>query len=557
MSDVAEVYPTQRVVTCDVCGGSDSVLWFCKNCPGSLCYSCKAIHKTTAISSKHSVVPRTQTVVRTHGPTQIAGQCPLHDGKDIVIYCKECKVVCCVKCLAERHTRHDVCPIEEVYLEKENELNAFIKDLEDNVQKDLDMLMNEAKHDDKEHETSTKNAIDDVNGFRNEMKKEVDVQCDSLIDIIQKPRVDNAKFITEIQKQKQNVDKIIRSCKEKIWEGRLDLIEYRPVSPSSLVPNKTRSPIPKPKFLPDKSLIEAIRKEVGKIELEGEIINATKSDRAVTPRFYKINLLVQKVRTIPCQIGTSAVAIEGKNKAWVALYSNDTMYLHDGGDGKVIRSVTVQKEIGINDMVVKPSREIIVANSDKKVRRVSVDGIITTLIDTAPFFASGICLTESGQIVVCMGGQKGRDHVAIYSSDGKVKVSDMYGHNTANEQIITDPYRVVRNGTDYCIINYRRNVVTVDNSGSMKWVYDGQQAGMNTRMDPIGICCDKFKNILVSDYKNHCVHYLGREGQLIQVILTEKQVGLRYHFGIDVDNETGQVWVGNLNRALVLAKYLK
>ena len=89
MSDVAEVYPKQRVVTCDVCGGCHSVPCFCKNCPGSLCDPCKEYHKTTAISSKYSVVPRTQTIVRSHGPAKIAKiaeQCPRHKGKDIYLH---------------------------------------------------------------------------------------------------------------------------------------------------------------------------------------------------------------------------------------------------------------------------------------------------------------------------------------------------------------------------------------------------------------------------------------------------------------------------------------
>ena len=83
--------------------------------------------------------------MRTHGPAKIAEQCSLHVGKDVVINCITCKVPCCAKCLSEKHQRHDVCPIEEMYLDKENKLNAYIKDLEDNVQKNLDTLIDEAR----------------------------------------------------------------------------------------------------------------------------------------------------------------------------------------------------------------------------------------------------------------------------------------------------------------------------------------------------------------------------------------------------------------------------
>ena len=96
--------------------------------------------------------------------------------------------------------------------------------------------------DDTERKTATKKAIDDVNKFRKKMKKAVDVRCDTFVEILDTANDYNNNFFVEIQKKKQNIEKIIRACKEKIWEGKLDLIEYRPVSPSSLVPNYTRSP---------------------------------------------------------------------------------------------------------------------------------------------------------------------------------------------------------------------------------------------------------------------------------------------------------------------------
>ena len=558
MSDIADVYPTQRVVTCDVCGGVDSVKWYCKNCPGSLCCSCKATHKTTAISSKRSVVPRTQTVVRTHGPVKIAEQCHRHVGKDVVIYCMKCKVPCCAKCLAEKHQRHDVCPIEEAYLDKENELNTYIKNMEDNEQKQLDTLINEAKDDDTERKTATKKAIDDVNKFRKKMKKAGDVQCDSYVDILEKPNDYNDNFIADIQKQKQNVDKVIRACKEKIWEGKLDLIEYTPVSPSSLVPNNTRTPTPKPEFLPDKGVLEAIRKGIGKIDLEGEGKNVMyTADKAPALKFDKSSLQMQQFRTIQCKIDVTSVAMAGKGTAWIADSGEDNMYLLDGTDEAVLRSVRVKKGVDINDVVVTPSGEIIVANNDNKVRAVSVGGSVQTLINTPPFEVVGVCLSETSQIIVCLTGQEEQNHLAVYTSDGKTKVSELYGSNRSSKHMITNPYRVVRNETNYCVVNYNSDVVAVDESGSIKWVYDGSQAGLGKSFDPTGICCDKYSNILVSDFQNRCVHYIDREGQLIQIMLTEEHVGLIQHWGIGVDDQTGEVWVGNSKKSLLIAKYLK
>ena len=555
MSDVAEAYPTQKVVTCNVCGGSDSVPWFCKNCPGSLCDLCKESHKTTAISRKHSVVPRTQTVVRTHGPAKIAEQCPRHKGKDISTYCIGCKVACCVNCLAENHQSHMFCPIEEIYLEKEQGLNVYIKTLEVDVKTSLNKLMNEAKQDTHADEERITKTIRDVNEFRKEMKDAVDIQCDALIDTLQKPNIDRNSFISLLQKQNQRVDQLVRGCKEKIWEGKLDLIEYNPPSPSSLIPCYDR-PLPQiPIFDPEKKALNFIRNGIGKLKYFNREKEGSTASGSVSNVFDKSLLHVTKVNAFKRNIGVTAIAMAGNGRAWVAHHLSDTIYLYDAG--KMIASLVVKKGVCIHAMFVEKSEQFTVTNADNKVRRVSVDGTVTTLIDTAPFSADGVFLTETGQIMICMRGKQEQNHVAIYSPDGKTKVSEIKGRDAKGKRWLTDPYRALQNGQYYCFINIGTNVVTFDQSGSLLWVYDGTQAKLKEKFHPVGVCCDKYINLLVSDVNNHCVHYLNFEGRLIQVILTEEQIGLKQHWGMDVDNETGQVWVGNPSANLVIAKYLK
>ena len=557
MSDAYEVYPTQTVIKCDDCGDSFNVHWFCKNCPGSLCDSCKERHKTKAITSKHSVVPRTQTVVRAHGPAKIAEQCYRHKGKDITIYCKRCKVGCCAKCHADNHKLHDFCPIEEAYLEKEISLNAYIKELEDGVHTKLDKMIDNAKQDNAREESSIEKEIDDVKEFRKEMKKTVDIQCGSLIDTLRKSNVDKTNITAELQKQKQNVDRLIRECKEKIWEGKLNLIEYSPPSPSLLVPNLPPISLEKAKFVPDTAILDNIRKGLGRIEFG----DTGKTEKAVVSskdreQFDRSKLQVKKLKHFNSKPYATSINIAGKNRAWIADDECDTMYLYDN-NGKVIKSVTVAKGVGIRDTVVTSTGEIFVTNEDKKVRRVSVNGTVTILIDTELFKPKGVCLMDTGQIAVCMSEQGGQNHVAIYTHEGRRKVSEIRGSDANKKHVITDPLDVVQNGKDFCVVNSEKNVVCVKQTGECRWIYDGRSAGRGRGFWPVRICCDKYLNLLVSDNYNNCVHYIDGEGQLIQMILTEKQVGLCYHWGIGVDDETSQVWVGNSYKNVAVVKYIK
>ena len=382
MSDVAAVYPTQTVIKCDVCGTTNNIKWFCKNCPGSLCDTCRDSHKTTDISRKHVIVQRTGSVVRTHGPAKIAEECQQHKGKDISTYCLDCSVPCCVKCLADHHQRHEFRPIDEVYSDTEIRLNAYIKEIEDEVlpQLDAQQFIDKTK--------------DNVNSFRKEIKNIVDDTCDEFIDNLQTGK---NEFINNMQKQMQNVLQIISECKDKIREGKLDLMQYKPPKPSSLIPKPTIVPL----FTPKGDLLDVIRKGLGTTGYAGESGSSRGNEKSTQTSMQSAEGIVQI--SFECTIGASAISSAGNDRAWVTHSQCDTLRLYDD-KGVNAMSITVMSSVGIFDIVTKKSGDVIVANKDMKVRLVSPQGKVTNLIDTAPFTPKGVCLTDSEQIVVCMNG---------------------------------------------------------------------------------------------------------------------------------------------------------
>ena len=555
MSDACVVYPTQKVIDCGICGGTDSVQWFCKNCAGSLCDTCKETHKTTALFRTHLVISRTQSVVRTHGPAKIAKECPRHKGKELSAYCKACDDACCIQCLADNHKNHDFCPIDEAYLTAEKRLNSYINELDGFVRSEMEELTLKTETEMETHENKMFKVKTKVNAFRQELKDAVDYSCDNLIDSLEKPNTERKSFLLEIEKQKQHVDHLTNDCTQMIREGKLDIITYNPPNPSSLIPIRQKSPDVVPEFVPGRELIGILKDVVGKIEYrEVKQKVQSKEPSHTTQDFETGRFQVQKVSSFKSKIKVTAMATVGNNTTWVAYWREDTMYLYDS-EGKVLRSVTVKKEVSINDMAVKQSGDVIVTNADDKVRMVNGKGKVTTLINTTPFYARGVCLTETEEIVVCMGDQGDKDHIAVYSPDGRRKVREVRGRDAGNENLITDPSCVVQVGEDFCVVNLGKNVVSVDRTGRVRWVYDGRAANLEGGFWPRGVCCDKYQHVLVTDYNNDCVHCLDREGQLIQLILTEKHVGLTYHRGITVDRETGLVWVGSGSGNIVIASY--
>ena len=112
------------------------------------------------------------------------------------------------------------------------------------------------------------------------------------------------------------------------------------------------------------------------------------------------------------------------------------------------------------------------------------------------------------------------------------------------KQMLSDPLRVAMNGECISVMNHGCNVVTIEHSGKVRWVYEGVVSSLNDRFKPAGMCIDHHRNLLISDNANHCIHYVGTEGGFIQLLLTKEQHGIESPWGICVDNEMTKVWVG-------------
>ena len=194
---------------------------------------------------------------------------------------------------------------------------------------------------------------------------------------------------------------------------------------------------------------------------------------------------------------------------------------------------------------MKRNGEVLVCNEDL-LSLVAVNGNETTLIDTSPFKPRCVCLTEREEIVVCISGQVDENHIAIYLPDGKKKLRKIVITDYNGRQLLTIPCRIAMNGEGISVLNFSVNVVTADQQGKVRWVYDGSQAKMG-QADFVGMYVNQLSNLLISDKSNHCVHYVDREVGLIQILLTRDIHGIDSPWGIGVDDETGKVWLGCSN----------
>ena len=171
---------------------------------------------------------------------------------------------------------------------------------------------------------------------------------------------------------------------------------------------------------PHRQVANAARLEEG---ASGTSITAEDKESKIRKSSEKLlNVNAQVMGSFQTKIRCCTIAVVGKAAAWIGDWYSNTIYLYSDG-GKIMSSVdTTSGEWGL---AVKGEGDVIMCSNDKKIRLVTGSGKISTLADTSPFTPKGVYLTTKEEIVVCMAGKGDKNHVAVYSTDGKSKFREI------------------------------------------------------------------------------------------------------------------------------------
>ncbi|KAK3092612.1 hypothetical protein FSP39_004930 [Pinctada imbricata] len=278
------------------------------------------------------------------------------------------------------------------------------------------------------------------------------------------------------------------------------------------------------------------------------------------PTFSKDMISVKKNVSFNCVSFGLAIITVGYDKAWIMDHKSDTMYFYNSR-GKQIKSKTIQRDCNINYMVLTRFGDMVVSTDDSNIRLLSYNGLVSSQIDTKPLKPEGLCLTDTEEIAVCLRDLRDRKdgaNVTVFSRDGKQKIRQMRGRSSGGNFYITDPFRVVNVRDVFVVVNCMEDAVCVDNDDFTIWQYKGQCANLLKAFQPLDVDKDNYSNLLITDGKNHCVHYIDINGELLRLILTNEEIGMYYHWGISVNKKTGDVWLGNSigTSDIVVASYL-
>eukprot|EP00057_Strongylocentrotus_purpuratus_P009172 XP_011663646.1 PREDICTED: uncharacterized protein LOC105438033 [Strongylocentrotus purpuratus] len=137
MNDVLEMRPK-----CTACKFHQDAVSFCRTCNNYMCTNCDYSHKQlTSFFEGHEIVPLQDIIEGKVSIGHLSEKCCIHKQENKDMFCEDCKVHVCLKCVIVGHQNHNIKNQTDFEQELRLKVNDFVKrcaakktELEKNIQ---------------------------------------------------------------------------------------------------------------------------------------------------------------------------------------------------------------------------------------------------------------------------------------------------------------------------------------------------------------------------------------------------------------------------------------
>ncbi|XP_062614897.1 E3 ubiquitin-protein ligase TRIM71-like [Saccostrea cucullata] len=551
----------QDIIRCQYCEDEPAV-FHCVPCGDELCPRCKVFHLKSKVPSGHNIVRLSE---RLH-PTNQIKMCYFHTSKAYEACCKDCQVPVCITCIKEVHGEHTIGEILDLYEKQKTETAEELTKMKTQLKSEIIQRIKDFKRGENEIKSGHENV-------REKMKKQAQDLIDHirviLKEALQESEKDERKNREEISQHKAEADKFEQNLDQMI-EKFETLTESS--HPAELILFRKQNPgIFQQLKLPDKLNIVMPSFTVGQIKKSQ---NEQQFGKFMTGDVKHVKSLVKssqsKRPTLPAKRNTSNKTVLGRSdkisetkpqkRELYHLSCRDERSAYISGKGPGIqlidRSGTELDNISTDDqpdgLAVMQDGSLIYSDFfDQVIYRVSLNKQKTKLINTE-YYATGLCCTRSGDILVCMAETLFHTaRVVRYSSSGR-KTQEFQTDQTG-ESLFMNPKFVCENiNDDICVSDWKLcKVVVLNKVGGLRFKYDGNVPSrrLKATFNPRWVATDSLGHILIADRDNDAVHLISQDGNFLSYILTEDD-GISRPWGISVDT-SDNLWMVEQDKACV------
>ena len=136
IKDALEKVKEPQNVKCDKCKPPQPATSYCRDCGEFICATCTTVHKQWDAFSKHEVVAMEQfesKVKQLDVLKKVTLYCPLHQGKELEIYCETCEELICHNCIVKKHRDHHYDLVSDTFEKHKAEITTSLDKVEEKL----------------------------------------------------------------------------------------------------------------------------------------------------------------------------------------------------------------------------------------------------------------------------------------------------------------------------------------------------------------------------------------------------------------------------------------
>lgn len=547
----------QDPVRCSLC--PEVVVIHCGSCQVNLCAQCLSTHIDRNKSLKHEIVPYTSQLVKPEAEIQ---KCQDHPKQQCDLFCQDCSVPICSRCLTGNHKRHGAVDLEEIcettrttVKEDLEELRKFRKEYEKVVWESKEELAKYIEESDKERD-SLKELGKQWHQMIDKVIDKVGKDMDEIIQSDTKCLQDNTE---EIQSALQDVKDSIKANEDILQDDRFTrLLSYASKNDAfRIIPS--RPAIKTAKIVPVNvkegdiipKLIHFQRSICTK--LPGYSLNRTGDVSSIsTKSLLPEPELIATVKTNCKQL--KGICHNENDRVWI--YGTDEILREVDITGTVQNCITAISKNSQKDIAKNKMGEIVFSHLSDECVNIVREGKISKLLDLSGWIPFGVTFNADDDLMVCMRREDYQESKVGIFSQGKLKREIQFDETgkplfsaSRNNMYIKE-----NANRDICVSDWNAcAVIVLKSSGELRFRYTGNLSRSFKQFYPHGIVTDNYCRILVVDRKNDCLHVIDRNGKFLTYITCSLQDP--YVLSMDPDEN---VWVGEYDTGCVkVIRYLE
>ena len=536
----------QTPKTCELCEKTTEIKWTCRQCQTFMCDICKKIHLKVQTAIAHEIIDiKSSGGLIDFQPTVICTDnipCQIHKSKFSCMFCQTCDVLVCSNCVSSSHKKHDLEPIDQVCMEKIKKL----KGIRDKISQNLVRCESENKYlekDDDLWDSMSVAAVKNIDEREKTTKEELSKYAQLLRDNIGKKNSKHKQLMSEKAKEIDKAKHTLEDQQEKI-QSAIESTRAEIIFATAAEHGGNMSDMSFKKLHPE--IPEFISGEQHISKSFGILTSVKLSNKS-----RDADLKVLKTYTTDLPVVDRIVSLDD-NRTWISSYMENVLKQVVVDDEiEIIKEVRVK----IRDIARTQSNDILFSmENSSDIKLLTKSGEIKPFLSVPPLQPTGIHVTNNNDIMLCV-VDNGNAHKLTDTSCRKIivfgenkKIKQSYEYNKHKQRLFTFPHRITDVNSDIVVIDRTSHVngrvVVLDKEGGVKWIYQGHpEINIGDKpFDPRDIVTISVDNIIVADYKNHTLHFISGEGEL----LTYKNMfgqGVIGPSSVDIDT-WGRIWVG-------------